>query len=104
MVGIFLHFLLVLSPLAHEAHLIIRDLPALWGKTNEQNRIAALGGLPDSIEDHRFIVRCKGEIPPDADVLIVSNSITNVYILNYYLDPRKTNVDESALGESYLDR
>ena len=101
LVGFFLHFSIAVLPLITEIRAVIRDLPLLWGKTNEERRTVMLEGVLDSTEDHEFIARCKREIPLDADVLIVSNSMGNVYILNYYLYPRKTSVDRSALGKSH---
>lgn len=99
--GLFLQCLTALGPIAKEMRFIARDLPALWGTTNEERRVAMFGGLLDSVEDHEFIARCKKAIPPGAEVLIISNSMGNVYTLNYYLYPRKTSVDASALGENY---
>ena len=101
LVGFFLHFSIVVLPLITEIRAVIRDLPLLWGTTNEERRTVMLEGVLDSTEDHEFIARCKREIPLDADVLIVSNSMGNVYILNYYLYPRKTSVDKSALGKNH---
>lgn len=100
-IGLFLHFLIGLVPFSNEVRLVLRDLPLLWGKSNEERRIDMLGGVLDSVEDHGFIAECEREIPADAEVLIVSNSMANVYMLNYYLYPRKTAVDREALGESY---
>lgn len=99
--GLILHFLIASIPLVAEVRLIMRDLPLLWGKSNKERRIVMLGGVIDSIEDHGFIARCKEEIPLDADVLVVSNSLINVFILNYYLYPRRTNVESEALGNHY---
>ena len=98
LLGLFLHLIIVvLAPLTREARLIIQDMPLLWGKTNEERRAVMFGGKLDLVEDHEFIARCTREIPVDADVLIVSNSMGNVYILNYYLYPRKTAVDRDDL-------
>ncbi len=100
-VGLVLYFLTASMSLVAEVRLIMRDLPLLWGRSNAERRIVMLGGVIDSIEDHAFIARCQEEIPPDADVLVVSNSLTNVFILNYYLYPRRTGVDSKALGNHY---
>lgn len=99
--GLFLHFLLGLIPLANEARLILQEFPLLWGKSNEERRTAILGGVLDSVEDHEFIARCNSEIPADADVLIITNSMANVYTLNYYLYPRRTGVEEKNLGQDH---
>ena len=101
LLGLFAHLLLGLLPLAREARLALREMPLLWGMSNEQRRTVMLGGVLDSVEDHGFIAECEKEIPADAEVLIVSNSMANVYMLNYYLYPRKTAVAREALGESY---
>lgn len=100
-IGLFLHFLIGLVPFSNEVRLVLRDLPLLWGKSNEERRIDMLGGVLDTVEDHGFIARCNREIPPDAEILVVSNSLANVYVLNYYLYPRKTAVDKATLDKSY---
>ena len=101
LLGLLLNFLVVCDPLIKEIRTLLTDLPLLWGKSNGERRIAMLGGMLDAVEDHEFITRCTTEIPPDANVFVVSNSLANVYILNYYLYPRKTGVDKGALGKSY---
>lgn len=101
LLGLLLNFLAVCNPLIAEIRTLLKDLPLLWGMSNEQRRTVMLGGVLDSVEDHGFIAECEREIPADAEVLIVSNSMANVYMLNYYLYPRKTAVDREALGESY---
>ncbi len=99
--GLLLNFLVVCNPLIAEIRTLLKDLPLLWGKNNEQRRTVMLGGVLDSVEDHGFIAECEREIPADAEVLIVSTSMANVYMLNYYLYPRRTAVAREALGESY---
>lgn len=101
LLGLLLNLLVVCNPLIAEIRTLLKDLPLLWGKSNGERRIAMLGGMLDAVEDHEFITRCTSEIPPDANVLVVSNSMANVYILNYYLYPRKTGVDKGMLGKSY---
>lgn len=100
-VGLLIHFAAAFTPLVAEVRLMLRELPLLWGKTNEQRRSLMHWGGMASSEDSEFRARCQEEIPPDADVLIVTDSLTKVFILNYYLYPRKTGVDELLLGDHY---
>lgn len=99
--GLFLHFLAVSMPLFAEVRTAVQDFRLLWGKNSDERRAVMWGGLLDSVEDHEFIAGCNREIPSDADVLIVTNSMANVYILNYHLFPRKTSTGEENLDGEY---
>ncbi len=104
--GILIHFAVAFTPLVAEVRLMLRELPLLWGKTNEQRRALMHWGGMASSEDSEFRDRCRREIPPDADVLIVTDSLTKVFILNYYLYPWETIIGpcttslQSRLGQT----
>ena len=99
--GLLVHFLAVCIPLFAEVRTAVQDFPLVWGKTSDERRVVMFGGLLDSVEDHEFIASCNRQVPSDADVLIVTNSMANVYILNYHLFPRKTSTDEDNLDGEY---
>ena len=101
LIGLFVHFLVALPPLAAEVRLIAREWPLLWGKSNLERHVVMLDGRLDSIYDYEFIARCEREIPEDAEVLVHMDSPLNILILNYYLYPRKTSFDSKNLCDRY---
>jgi len=98
---ILLHVLVAAKPLGLELKRTVRDMRVLKGKDNNERLRLMLGGVLDSVEDHEFISRCAREIPPDADVLVVTNVMTNVYTLSYYLYPRKVYSSEAGPDNQY---
>jgi hypothetical protein len=95
------HLLVSLVPLAAELHMMQREWPLLWGKSNIERLVLTLGGRMNSQFDYRFIAKCQNRIPEDAEVLVISDDLGDVRILNYYLHPRKTSIDAEFLGDRY---
>jgi hypothetical protein len=99
--GLILHFFLAAKPLMEEANLALREMPLLKESNNWGRLTCMFQGKLDSVEDYRFLSRCEKEIPPDAAVLVVSNSLTNVFTLNYYLYPRKVYSTADSIKSPY---
>jgi hypothetical protein len=84
-----------------EANLALREMSLLKGKNNWGRLTGMFQGKLDSVEDYQFLARCEKEIPLDATVLVDSNSLTNVFTLNYYLYPRRMYTNADSITTPY---